>query len=110
MYHKLQDEYTFQNKYGKFAAKPILGPLKVNEIFHELVPEDALFSLDTAEQIVLITENISTQIGIARQDGKFVGYLLVHLSQSDVVLVRVSHLEYVGGNAQKILAESYNTT
>ena len=99
MYHPLQNEYTFHNEYGTLVVEAVTGVLNVRNVRGEDFSDDIKFSLGTAEQITLITENRHTQIAFQSWTADGLGYLMVHTSASTVVVVRIKSLEYAGPNA-----------
>lgn len=57
------DTITYSNQYGTLTAEPITDYKPVREIYGRDVPQEFTFTLEIAEQIVLITENHNSQIG-----------------------------------------------
>lgn len=96
MYLPLQSEYTFHNRYGTLVVETITAPMHVRDVHGKDLPDDCKFSLETAEQIALITENDHTQLAFESMTKDAKAYLSVHLSESTVVVVRVKSLEYTG--------------
>jgi hypothetical protein len=96
MYHPLQNEYTFRNRYGTLIVSAVSGPLNVRDVRGDDFPDDIKFTLDVAERIALITENWHTQIAFQEWTRKGRAYLLIHTSASTVVVVRIKTLDYTG--------------
>ena len=88
---------TYENKYGKLVVEHLTDYKPVSFIHGVDLPDDCMFDLDTAEKIVLITENRRTQIGVMPPPRKC--YLVVHESCSFACAVRIVSLDYTGPSA-----------
>ena len=86
----------YENEYGKLIVEPLTDNRPVSSIKGADVPADCMFDLDTAEKIVLITENQRSQIGV-RPSRRC--YLVVHESPSSACAVRIVSLDYAGPDA-----------
>lgn len=91
----------FQNRYGRLEVEPVTPLLQVRNIRGVDYPDDIKFDLETAERIVLITENRRSQIAFQEwtQNGR--AYMIVHTSPSEGYIVRIVSLDYTGPNAQE---------
>jgi len=85
--------YTFQNKFGTLVVEPYGEFENIADIHGKNLPDDVKFDLETAEKIVLITDNYKIQIGIVFP----IAYMMVHVSPSVVQVVKIRSIEYVGG-------------
>lgn len=47
----------YSNKYGTLVVEPITEVMSVRDVRLKNIPMNARFDLDTAEKVVLITEN-----------------------------------------------------
>lgn len=83
----------YENRYGVLVVVGLTEPMLIREIHGRDVPEEHKFDLDTAERIVLITENRLSQVCIESKDSV---YLVIHTSPSTGYVARVADLEYRG--------------
>ena len=105
--------FTYSNRYGTIEAKQVTEWFPVGKFssrrFLAEHPEHPTFGIDTAEQIVLITDNRRSQITgfwYVNENGELItnannGILLVHQSPSIVCVVKITKFEYNGPNAQE---------
>lgn len=85
--------HHWENKYGRLVAE-VVGPYRnVGEIRGKDIGAEYLFSLDKAEQIVLITENRRVKVCFLEMPPRL-GYLLHHQSTSVAAVCRVAILEF----------------
>lgn len=83
----------YANEFGEVVLEPITRYMPISEISKENVPEveEALFSMETAEKIALITENKMIQIALPypiRSDER-AAYLVKHSSTRRAAVCRV---------------------
>jgi hypothetical protein len=91
-------QMKYENKYGTLIVEPITEFGPVASIKGADVPSNCLFYLATAEMIVLITDNLQSQIGV-RPSGRC--YLVVHESPSSACVARIVSLKYTGPDAEQ---------
>lgn len=99
---------TYSNKYGTLVVEPITEVMPVKEVRLANFPDDAKFDLDTAERVVLITENRRSQIVVASVHQP-VG-LVVHESPSTCWIARIVSLDYTGPNPQQAIEDERRRT
>lgn len=82
------ENIIYNNKFGNLIVKPITDYMHIDNIIidNEIVQKDCMFDIDTAEKIVLITENKNCQI--STNDKKWF-YLVAHKSPSIVCVVKI---------------------
>jgi hypothetical protein len=85
---------VYENNYGRLVVRPITDTVPVNTIRLANIPVEARFSLEVAEQVVLITENRHTQI-VVRDVNENVA-LVVHESPSTCWVAQIESLDYTG--------------
>ena len=91
-------QMTYENGYGKLVVEQITEYGPVASIKGADVPANCLFYLPMAEMIVLITDNLHTQVGV-RPSGRC--YLVVHESPSSACVARIVSLKYTGPDAEQ---------
>lgn len=104
------DAFIYSNRYGTLEVRQVTEWFPVGNFssrrFLAEHPEHPTFNINTAEQIVLITENKRSQItGMWDAENQKVTpdscILLVHQSSSIACVVEITKLDYIGGNAQE---------
>ena len=103
MYHTLQKEYVFSNRYGKLVVEAVTGIVSVRNVRARDLSNELKFDFKTAEQIALITENNHTQFAFERTTagGDYAIFLMLHIACSEVVVVKIKSLVYNGPNPQE---------
>jgi hypothetical protein len=91
----------YENEYGKLVLELITPYQHISKIHSKEVPDDCFFDLDTAEQIVLITDNKKSQVAFTEWTKNAKGYLIVHESPSSACVVRIIEMQYNGPEAQE---------
>jgi hypothetical protein len=86
----------WSNRYGTLEVEPVGEVQAVSGIRGTDVDDDLKFDVDTAEKIVLITENRRCQIAVSSVRGNG-SYLLVHTSCSMAAVVKIVSLEFTDG-------------
>jgi hypothetical protein len=94
-----QSSYT--NEYGRLIVKPITGVIPVRDVRLDDIPRTAQFDLETAEQIVLITENRHSQI-VVKSASQLMA-LVIHESPSTCWVAQITLLEYCGPEPSKAI-------
>lgn len=95
-------QMTYENEYGKLVVEQITDYKPVSSIHGVDLPDNCLFYLSMAEKIVLITENLHTQIGFMKRVAQgYRGYLVVHESPSSACVARIVSLKYTGPDAEQ---------
>jgi hypothetical protein len=100
---ELMNTITFANKYGQVELKPVTAYMPVNQINSKMLPSGCTFSIDTAEQIALITDNKHLQMSFIPGNMR-VCYIMHHDSASVAAVCEVSSLIFVGTNATEEIA------
>lgn len=80
---------VYKNRYGSIRLTPVSDYMPVRSISSKILPQGAAFSIETAEQIALITENRNIQISFI-PDNMRVCYVLHHNSTSVAAICQVS--------------------
>lgn len=84
---------TYANEFGEVVLEPITRYMPVSEISKEKVPEieEALFSMETAEIIALITENKMIQISLPFpiRNNEKAAYVVKHSTPAIAAVCRV---------------------
>lgn len=91
----MSERFTYQNRYGSVELETIEEYRHVSTVYGKDVPPEVVYSLSTAEQLVLITENRHIQIGIIFPLQREQVYILKHASASQVALCRIVSLKFV---------------
>ena len=96
---------NFNNKYGSAELEVVGEYVPVCGLHSRDVPAEFKFSLDTAEQLALITENRRIQI-IFEYPSMKRAFLIVHKSASIAAVARIVNLDFFSGvDAAKVLKE-----
>jgi len=90
----------YENKFGTLIVEPVTDYQPVSSIKGADVPEDCFFGMETAEEIVLITDNRMSQVAFVSLLGTPLNfnqaYLIIHESANSACVVRVVSIEYKG--------------
>lgn len=94
---------NFKNRYGWLSLSLVSDVRPVSDIHGADIDGRHKFSLDLAEQIVLITDNRGIQICPVKEGAIWLCYVIAHASPSTAAVARVEAINYVGPNpAQEI--------
>ena len=87
--------FTYKNKYGSVMLE-VMGEYQHVSKFHaEDVPENCFISMDEAEQIALITDNLKIQECFSKDLKKI--YIIRHKNANTAVLCKPYNLNYMYG-------------
>ena len=83
----------WSNEYGSLEVEPVTEAGPIKGVRGVDIDDAVKFDLDTAEKIVLITDNRRCQVsGEFREGGRL--YMMVHTSHSVAALVKIVSLEF----------------
>lgn len=83
--------YSYKNEYGELEVESISKTQSLHGWYVKDLPDDIKFDLDTAEKIVLITENRKSQI-TGDWFGNKMCVFVYHISPSDVQICKINKL------------------
>lgn len=84
---------NFSNKYGTLQLKPVSDYMPVRDISHKIVPIGCAFTIATAEQIALITENRMIQVSMIPNNIR-VCYVIHHSSTSIAAICEIVSINF----------------
>ncbi len=94
----------FENKYGSIEAELCSDYVPISSIHSRNLQDEVFFDVGTAEKVALILESERTQISCAWPDlERF--YVIHHDSASTGAVMRITAMEYAGGNARQIIKD-----
>lgn len=88
---------TFTNRYGFLTLETTGEFMPVSSIVGAELPDQVKFTLETAEEVALISENKGIQICFEMPlTGK--AYVLVHKTQSTAAVAKIKRLRYTASD------------
>lgn len=91
---------SYQNRYGSLQLTPASDYMSVSKISHKIAPIGCAFSIATAEEIALITDNRNIQISFI-PGNMHVCYVMHHISTSMAAICQIVSMEFTA----KVIAE-----